>query len=247
MKTDNDTPKGLPGHQESLRIEGHPEPARLNAPKETDEAADPILAAATEHTPGAVKWLGAVMALLGIAAIVMLFVGYNHHSSPDKHMAVAERGIPGVRILKPGTRAFDAMMNAQNYTTYGFSASPKQASGISKNASESRSVSGIYDPTTGMVYLFRYDNADVDENAALNDFARKAADAGYNVEIRAYTDPRGRADYNRRLSERRAHAVGKYLCSHGMSPKQIKTKGMGATDAYGSPAQDRRAEIRVVK
>lgn len=183
------------------------------------------------------------MALLGIAAIVMLFVGYRHHSTADRHMAVAERTIPRHKLLKRGTPAFDAMMNAQDYTTYGFSASPKQASDVLKN----RTVNGIYDPTTGMVYLFRTDNADVDENAALSDFARKAADAGYNVEIRAYTDPRGRADYNRRLSERRARAVGDYMCRHGLSPKQVKTKGLGATDAYGSHAQDRRAEIRVVR
>lgn len=243
MKTDKDTPKGLPGHKDSLRIEGHAEPARLNAPQESGEATDPILAAATERTPGAVKWLGAIMALLGIAAIVMLFVGYRHHSTADRHMAVAERTIPRHKLLKRGTPAFDAMMNAQDYTTYGFSASPKQASDVLKN----RTVNGIYDPTTGMVYLFRTDNADVDENAALSDFARKAADAGYNVEIRAYTDPRGRADYNRRLSERRARAVGDYMCRHGLSPMQVKAKGMGATDAYGSHAQDRRAEIRVVR
>lgn len=162
MKTDKDTPKGLPGHKDSLRIEGHAEPARLNAPQESGEATDPILAAATERTPGAVKWLGAIMALLGIAAIVMLFVGYRHHSTADRHMAVAERTIPRHKLLKRGTPAFDAMMNAQDYTTYGFSASPKQASDVLKN----RTVNGIYDPTTGMVYLFRTDNADVDENAA---------------------------------------------------------------------------------
>lgn len=244
MKADNTNSKGLPGHKESLRIEGHPEPARLNAHQESDEAVDPILAAsAAGTTPRSIKWLGAIMALLGIAAIVMLFVGYRHHSPEMRQLASTENTIPGAKLLKRGTPAFNAMMNDQNYTTYGFSASTKQAAG----AAGSKTVKGIYDPTTGMVYLFRTDNADVDENAALNDFARKAADAGYNVEIKAYTDPRGRAEYNRRLSERRARAVGDYLCSHGLSPKQIKAKGMGATDAYGSAAQDRRAEIRVVK
>lgn len=29
MKTDKDTPKGLPGHKDSLRIEGKPEQAHL--------------------------------------------------------------------------------------------------------------------------------------------------------------------------------------------------------------------------
>lgn len=244
MKADNTSPKGLPGHKESLRIEGHTEPARLNAHHESDEAVDPILAAsAAGTTPRSIKWLGAIMALLGIAAIVMLFVGYRHHTPEMRQFASTESAIPGFKLLKRGSPDFNALMNAQNYTTYSFSASPKQAAGVAGN----KPFNGIYDPTTGLVYLFRTDNADVNENAALNDFARKAADAGYNVEIKAYTDPRGRAEYNRRLSERRARAVGDYLCSHGLSPKQVKAKGMGATDAYGSAAQDRRAEIRVVK
>ena len=59
MKTDKDTPKGLPGHKDSLRIEGKPEQARISAP------------------------------------------------------------------IEVGDKAADAMMNAQDYTTYGFTASPK--------------------------------------------------------------------------------------------------------------------------
>lgn len=52
MKTDKDTPKGLPGHKDSLRIEGHTEPARLSAPQESDEAADAMMNAQDYTTCG---------------------------------------------------------------------------------------------------------------------------------------------------------------------------------------------------
>lgn len=97
----------------------------------------------------------------------------------------------------------------------------------------------------GTVYFFEFDDAGIPENATLNSVAQSARKSGKNVEINAYSDPSGSAAYNRNLSQRRADAVGRYLVNHGVKSSRIKAHGMGSTDAYATPALDRRAEISI--
>ena len=49
------------------------------------------------------------------------------------------------------------------------------------------------------------------------------------VEIQGHTDSRGKADYNQKLSERRAEAVRDYFISKGIPASQMITKGYGMT------------------
>jgi len=72
------------------------------------------------------------------------------------------------------------------------------------------------------------------------------------VMIEGYTDNVGGADYNQRLSERRAKAVADWLVEHGKIPLSIvHIEGYGKTKAqYNDPegrAKDRRVEIWVTK
>lgn len=98
-----------------------------------------------------------------------------------------------------------------------------------------------------LVYLFNYGQAGVPENSELTALAEKAGRDGSTLDIRAYTDEHGNAACNRRLSEKRAKAVAAYLEAHGVPASHIKVKGMGPTHAYANDAQDRRAEVYVVK
>ncbi|MDE6122065.1 MAG: OmpA family protein, partial [Duncaniella dubosii] len=96
-----------------------------------------------------------------------------------------------------------------------------------------------------VVYLFPLDGSEIPDDATLNDLAKKVAASGAYVSVVAYTDESGNAEYNQRLSERRAKRVGEYLIAHGVPSDHVRTKGMGQTHAYPSAAQDRRAEIHV--
>ena len=96
-----------------------------------------------------------------------------------------------------------------------------------------------------VVYLFAYDSSAVPQSDQLDEIARRAAASGVTLNVNAYTDSRGRDAYNRRLSERRARAVGDYLVAHGVPADHVKVYGRGATDAYADYAQDRRAEVTV--
>ena len=69
------------------------------------------------------------------------------------------------------------------------------------------------------------------------------------VTATGHTDSVGPAGYNRKLSDRRAHAVKAYLVGKGLDPGMINTVAQGATapiagnDTPDGRAQNRRAEI----
>ena len=72
-----------------------------------------------------------------------------------------------------------------------------------------------------------------------------------NIEIVGHTDNQGKADYNMKLSERRANALMNALIKKGIDPKRLSAKGMGSSqpvDTSNTPeghAKNRRVEIIV--
>lgn len=73
----------------------------------------------------------------------------------------------------------------------------------------------------------------------------------YTISVNGHTDDVGSADYNQKLSERRAQAVRDYLVSAGLSPQILSVNGhgkalplvQGATDA--ARAKNRRVELAI--
>ena len=58
------------------------------------------------------------------------------------------------------------------------------------------------------------------------------------AEVRGYTDDRGSATYNQRLSDRRARAVVDYLVGHGVSAANLSARGFGKDNPVASNATD---------
>jgi outer membrane protein OmpA-like peptidoglycan-associated protein len=54
------------------------------------------------------------------------------------------------------------------------------------------------------------------------------------IEVAGYTDSRGSAKYNQKLSERRAQAVRKYLIERGIAADRLTAKGYGETHPVAS-------------
>jgi outer membrane protein OmpA-like peptidoglycan-associated protein len=73
-----------------------------------------------------------------------------------------------------------------------------------------------------------------------------------HLDIAGYTDNRGSADANLRLSQNRARAVVAQLAAKGVSPERLTAEGYGEQDAIADNsteqgrAQNRRAALRVV-
>ncbi|PJX14751.1 cell envelope biogenesis protein OmpA [Halomonas sp. 141] len=99
---------------------------------------------------------------------------------------------------------------------------------------------------------FGFDSAELtsDARSALNEVANVLTQyTDTRVNIAGHTDSTGNADYNQRLSERRAESVGRYLSQNGVSSMRLNTLGYGATrpvasnDSEQGRAQNRRVEI----
>lgn len=99
---------------------------------------------------------------------------------------------------------------------------------------------------------FEYDRSALPESEAekLNSFVDPIKTAGVmHIEINGYTDSKGSAEYNRKLSLKRAETVRVYLVKQGISPANISVNGYGeefpaqSNDTALHRAQNRRAEI----
>lgn len=100
--------------------------------------------------------------------------------------------------------------------------------------------------------LFAFDSATLNmaDKAALDKaVAQIKAEKPSTVLVKGYADSTGPADYNLKLSQRRADAVAAYLVKEGVCKKSITAKGYGSTTAFDANttaegrAQNRRAQI----
>jgi outer membrane protein OmpA-like peptidoglycan-associated protein len=111
---------------------------------------------------------------------------------------------------------------------------------------------------TGKVHLygvnfdFDADTLRPESGAVLDDVVKLAqANPGWKFEIGGHTDSLGSADYNQKLSERRAASVVRYLTGQGIAAARLQAKGHGASrplvaEADGNDAaraQNRRVEL----
>ncbi|MFC3283876.1 OmpA family protein [Litchfieldella rifensis] len=99
---------------------------------------------------------------------------------------------------------------------------------------------------------FGFDSSELTPSArsALNDVSAVLTEYHETrVNIAGHTDSTGSADYNQRLSERRAAAVGNYLAQNGVQRQRLSMMGYGLTqpvasnDTEAGRAQNRRVEI----
>lgn len=73
-----------------------------------------------------------------------------------------------------------------------------------------------------------------------------------NIRIAGHTDSTGSADYNQRLSERRAEAVKNALVGMGVNPSRLTTIGYGKAkpiaenNTEAGRQQNRRVEVRII-
>ena len=170
-------------------------------------------------------------------------------NTPAAHAQSSSVELPG-SVLEFGGRAFDQQLATQSFIG--------QASGISvkENAHEIR-IELEAD------VLFDFDKADIRPSAAqaLHQVASLIRTHGTGpVRVEGHTDSRGTADYNQRLSERRANSVGLWLAQkEHLTSLGFTTTGYGARrpvapnsnpDGSDDPAgrqRNRRVELVLLK
>ncbi len=126
---------------------------------------------------------------------------------------------------------------------------------LNKIAPTRRTPSGMVLTLADSQFRFDFDSAKLrPENR--EKLARIAgvllASEGYRLFIDGHTDDIGTAEYNQKLSERRAKAVRDYLVKAGIPPELIEVRGFGKTQPLvkaktkEARAKNRRVEIGIV-
>lgn len=124
------------------------------------------------------------------------------------------------------------------------------------NVSKTKSPVGIDERIAKMCDLpeanFDFDSASVSASAKnlLNAIATcftTGPAKGKGLNIVGHADPRGEADYNRALGQKRAGAVAGFLTGAGLDEGRIETSSRGELEATGTDesgwSRDRRVEI----
>jgi outer membrane protein OmpA-like peptidoglycan-associated protein len=84
--------------------------------------------------------------------------------------------------------------------------------------------------------------------ASLSEALKDPNLSGFRFLLAGHTDARGAADYNQRLSERRAAAVQRYLAGAQVDPEKIKIVGFGKTRLLDvqNPESPRNRRVEIV-
>lgn len=130
----------------------------------------------------------------------------------------------------------------------------RQAQELERVADTTRTGDGIIVTMKDKI-LFDIDSATV-KPAALSSIERIAGVLTKypktTITVAGHTDNTGRADYNLKLSERRANAVKFALAQHGVSGERVTAMGFGAENpvaSNGTPdgrTENRRVELHIV-
>ena len=123
---------------------------------------------------------------------------------------------------------------------------------LSRVVETRRTPTGIVMVLTHATFKFDFDKADLKPKSR-EILSRIAgillASKGYGLSVFGYTDDVGSADYNKKLSVRRADAVRDYLVEAGIDSSIINASGYGKTNPLvkgtteAARAQNRRVEI----
>ncbi|MDR2507057.1 MAG: OmpA family protein, partial [Candidatus Accumulibacter sp.] len=82
----------------------------------------------------------------------------------------------------------------------------------------------------GINFDFDADTLRPESGAVLDAVVKLArANPGWKFEVAGHTDSLGAADYNQKLSERRAASVVRYLTGKGVEATRLQARGYGAT------------------
>lgn len=258
MKESHTDPKKLGEHPEMHRLGEHPEahrlseypaPGSLPAHDDVKSAAAPLMGEVPATTDaqearGVFRGAGWVaLALLAIMVAAALIWRPRLHNDAAVMAGTDIRDVPSYSVAEvDGIIEIDSIVELTGTVSRQVSG---KAAAAARAARAAATAQGAATPSAVVVYLFNTDNSEVPETASLTAVARQVAKTGKTVVVKAFTDETGNPAYNRRLSEKRARAIGDYMIAHGVPASKVKAKGYGPTHAYATNAQDRRAEVTV--
>ncbi len=158
--------------------------------------------------------------------------------------------LPAVSLLALALAACSTPPNANlEQARSNFSALQSQPDATKVAALETKDA-GDWLAKADKAYQDGEDQRDVDQLAYLTN-QRIEQNPERQVIVEGYTDSTGSANYNQRLSERRADSVRMALLSRGISPERVATRGYGkeypvaSNGTSSGRAMNRRVEVTI--
>jgi outer membrane protein OmpA-like peptidoglycan-associated protein len=155
-------------------------------------------------------------------------------SVPSETTSTAESTIP-----EKGTGSTSPVSESVSQST-------GQAAEVSQSGTKSATPSIPYKQGEAYkVYQFPFGDGSYSRpNPELDKLAKTLAEnPDAKIQIFAYTDKVGSAEFNQTLSTKRAKAIYDYLVSKGIDKGRLSYQGKGISTKYGSDAENRRAEF----
>ncbi|ART83556.1 cell envelope biogenesis protein OmpA [Oceanisphaera profunda] len=185
----------------------------------------------------------------GVAPMAGLGLTYRASDLVDlqaRYRRIEDMGDSGKNGLGFDTDVNNYMLEVVLHPNRGDSTPPPVAPVVQQPAPETtyetRSVTA-----DGSIY-FGFDKSDLsgESRATLDEVARFSQEnPNYQVELAGYADRLGSAEYNRKLSERRALAAKDYLVQRGVAAQNIQTAWYGSELAEGQTEEERQRDRRV--
>ncbi len=131
---------------------------------------------------------------------------------------------------------------------------PKVPNDSKANRAQNRRVDLSLDEYTYYNYInFGFNSSDVGDQVKAASIASAIKGLSGEIELSGFTDPKGNADYNKKLSERRVNSVADYMKGQGLQESRMKLYSFGEEkprlpSSYpNADAMNRRVEIKIRK
>jgi outer membrane protein OmpA-like peptidoglycan-associated protein len=165
------------------------------------------------------------------------------------YLLVDKGGQPGAR---EGDGAFRVSLARFSNTPLACAVTGEKEKTASETMTESLEKTGkvqLY----GVNFDFNSDILRPESSTVLDEVVKLArANPKWKFEIGGHTDSVGSADYNKKLSERRAASVVRYLTGKGVDAARVQARGYGATrplvpESAGDTARAQNRRVELVK
>ncbi len=194
-----------------------------------------FIASCAGTTNTEIKTKEGVLVGAGVGAILGQAIGHNRQSTlVGAGIGAALGGLAGSQIGAYMDRQQAALNNAV----------------AASEAASIRRAQNVLIATFKSDFLFNFDSASLKPGAyaELDRVARVLTQYPQTrIRVEGHTDSTGSAEYNMRLSQRRAEAVSNALIQRGVDPTRITTIGFGESQPVSSnPAANRRVELHII-
>jgi outer membrane protein OmpA-like peptidoglycan-associated protein len=188
-------------------------------------------------------WLWLIPVLVIVVGVVYFYSSSTGGDNIPTNATAEESTTPEAISITDSIASEEGTAQPAEETT---SSSPEQPSGTASQSGAKPITPIPYNQGEAYkVYQFPFGDGSYSKpDPELDKLAKVLAEnPNVKIQIYAYTDKVGSAEFNQTLSAKRAKVICDYLVSKGIDKGRLSYQGKGISTKYGSDAENRRAEF----